>query len=419
MDGRVYTLAVFDDGSGPALFAGGQFGTAGGTAVSRLARWNGTSWSIVGTATWGEVRALAVYDDGGGPALFAAGNSGGSRVRRWNGSTWTSVGGAFDSSIDVLYGFDEGGGPALYAGGHFTTAAGTPASRLARRVGGSWVPLGAGMDNYVTSMAAFDGGSGPSLYVGGAFFNADGVIVNQIARWTGSTFASVAGGTAGPNPWVQSLHVFNDGSGAALYVGGYFSTIGGVGASGIARWKGAAWSAVGGGVAHSTFVPFVNAMTTLTNISGSSLLMGGLFESAGGQTVGNVAAWRRSGLPFFAADPQNLLVDAGDPAAFATVAIVGTGGAIPTYQWRRNGAALANGGGISGADTDSLTIASADVADFGVYELFVTNSCGSALSRPAALGVIPANTCPADTNGNLVVDVPDLLRLLADWGPCP
>jgi hypothetical protein len=35
----VNALTVFDDGSGPALVAGGQFTTAGGVPANRIAQW--------------------------------------------------------------------------------------------------------------------------------------------------------------------------------------------------------------------------------------------------------------------------------------------------------------------------------------------------------------------------------------------
>jgi hypothetical protein len=67
-------LAVFDDGSGPALFVGGNFTSAGGVAVSNLAKWNGSTWSApVGGGTDLPISRLAVHDDGFGPALFASG----------------------------------------------------------------------------------------------------------------------------------------------------------------------------------------------------------------------------------------------------------------------------------------------------------------------------------------------------------
>ena len=46
--GVVFSLTVFDDGTGPALYAGGRFSEAGGVSVNSLARWDGEEWSDVG-----------------------------------------------------------------------------------------------------------------------------------------------------------------------------------------------------------------------------------------------------------------------------------------------------------------------------------------------------------------------------------
>ena len=93
MDDRVESLTVFDDGGGTSLCAGGLFTSAGGLAANRVARWNGTSWSPLGSGTNGSVRALMAFDDrsGTGPALYVGGaftsalDSGDGHVARWQG----------------------------------------------------------------------------------------------------------------------------------------------------------------------------------------------------------------------------------------------------------------------------------------------------------------------------------------------
>src|SRR5258708_32201521 len=69
----VFALTVFDDGSGPALYAGGYFAAAGCGATSNIAKWNGSSWSALGSGLNHCVCAVAVFDDGNGPALYAGG----------------------------------------------------------------------------------------------------------------------------------------------------------------------------------------------------------------------------------------------------------------------------------------------------------------------------------------------------------
>jgi hypothetical protein len=72
---EVRALHVFDDGSGPALFAAGWFGAAGGVTAYSVAKWNGSNWSALSTpfGTVVDIHALTVFDGGTGPALMMAG----------------------------------------------------------------------------------------------------------------------------------------------------------------------------------------------------------------------------------------------------------------------------------------------------------------------------------------------------------
>jgi hypothetical protein len=65
--GTVYALAV----SGTDLYAGGDFTTAGGVPVNRIAKWDGSTWSASGSGVNGTVYALAA--DGAGH-LFVGGS---------------------------------------------------------------------------------------------------------------------------------------------------------------------------------------------------------------------------------------------------------------------------------------------------------------------------------------------------------
>src|SRR5690606_19432964 len=73
VNGDVNALAVFDDGTGEALYAAGRFTTAGGAEANNIARWDGSAWTPLGVGIDGSVNALTVFDDGTGPALYAGG----------------------------------------------------------------------------------------------------------------------------------------------------------------------------------------------------------------------------------------------------------------------------------------------------------------------------------------------------------
>jgi hypothetical protein len=234
-------LAIFDDGSGPALYVGGRFTEAGGVPALNVARWDGREWSGVGNGLAGHpgVRALAVFDDGSGPALYAGGYLV-DGLSRWDGESWTVVG-ADVGAVNALVVYDDGSGPALYAGGQFATAGGAPANRVARWDGERWSPLGGGLSYDVRSLHVFDDGDSAALYVGGAFPYAGEVEVWGIARWDGDAWSDPGGGLYAPRTYsVDGMTTFDDGTGPALYVGGTFEEAGGIGGlpvQSIARWR--------------------------------------------------------------------------------------------------------------------------------------------------------------------------------------
>jgi hypothetical protein len=145
VDGAVRCLAAHDDGSGPALYVGGAFDTAGGIASKRVARWDGASWSSVGgSGSWGigsTVRSLAVFDEGDGPRLIAGGDFLKAndvvvqRLASWDGALWSPVFGGADSMVLSLRTGQEGSEPAILVGGSFSLAGGVPSLSAAMHVG--------------------------------------------------------------------------------------------------------------------------------------------------------------------------------------------------------------------------------------------------------------------------------------------
>jgi len=307
LNGSVSAVLSWDDGSGEALYVGGEFSIAGCESVSNIARWDGSSWISLGTGLDGIVRTLAAFDDGNGPALYAgggfteAGGSPASRIARWDGAAWSSLGEgiAGNSGVYALAVFDDGSGPALYVGGDFWQAGGFSAESFARWDGSEWVSMGVDLGCcYVRAMTVFDDGSGPALYVGGDFTE----IGNRIARWDGSSWSVLGVGvgeapTGEPlideNTFVSALAVYDDGSGPALYVGGHFTQAGGNTANHIARWDGAVWSTLGVGMNDTVW-----ALTVFDDGSGSALFAGGEFTQAGGNTANRIARWANSPFPW-------------------------------------------------------------------------------------------------------------------------
>ncbi len=279
-------IVQFDDGSGPALFAGLDTRNFVGALAQHVWRWDGAAWTPFGAGLGGEVFSLLVFDDGNGPALYAGGSFAGAinGVARWTGASWEQVGGGVSGTVAALAVFDAGQGPELYAAGQFRTAGGVAANRIARLTGGRWSALGDGFNSSAYTMTVFDDGDGPALYVGGEFTQANGVAVRRVARWDGHVFADAGNGLSALNDrgFVFTMTSSTVGGEDALYLGGSQLMIGSQQVA-AARWDGQEWRSINNGL------PGVELMCTLREFAPDDSTPPVLV--AGGRFSGSIAAW--------------------------------------------------------------------------------------------------------------------------------
>jgi hypothetical protein len=292
---RVPGLAIFDDGSGEALYATGSFDTAGGVPAFGVAKWDGSTWSAVGSALTGQGFKMAVYDDGHGKELYLGGNFtiGATivNITRWNGTAWQNIGVA-DQSVNTLVVHDDGSGPALFIGGNIRSVAGVPVSGVAKFQNGTWSSPGTGVSGglgRVNALVPYNNGFGTKLYAGGDFLFAGPVPATNIAVWNGFGWQDIPEG--GPDKPITAMATYNDGTGTGLYIGGKFQTVGVRGALSIARYDRRGWSPLDAGL-NSTGIISVTAMTVFNQEPGGiSLVVGGGFETAGNLSTENIAIW--------------------------------------------------------------------------------------------------------------------------------
>jgi hypothetical protein len=285
VNGTVNSFAVYDDGRGPALYVGGNFEEVDGIAARSLARWDGSHWERVGAQVpdYYVFYALCVFDDGSGPALYAAGDfstAGGlpaQSIARWDGTTWSAMGAGFDTPVSALAVYDDGTGPALYAGGPMMSGS-TFLGGLAKWNGTTWLPVGGGMTSGVTSLAVYDPGTGPRLYIGGYFATVGSSPAGHIASWDGTSLSPLAGGLDG---YVNAVTVHNN----RLYAGGVFTHSGTTQMLHVAAWNGTSWSSVGNGIDACSALASVDLGT------GARLFAGGYFPSGSTQPYHNIAMW--------------------------------------------------------------------------------------------------------------------------------
>lgn len=300
-NGAVLALATFDDGGGEALYAAGTFDMIGGVAASGIARFDGSGWSAVagglgGGATGPRAEALAVFDAGGGPALFvggefdAAGGVAADNLARFDGASWSSIGSA-DAPVTALLPVDTPGGPRLYIGGLFNTIGGGSLN-VAIWDGATMLPagdglheiLGYGFPDGVFGFVEWDDGGGTSIYALGLFRESGLTEISPgIARWDGTDWQSLAAGFRFALPSSQltrTAAVFDDGTGSALFIGGDFSQTDDAVATGIVRFDGSSFAPVGA-TTHG-LVGGVRDMAALDAGSGPELVVSGEFLAVQG-----------------------------------------------------------------------------------------------------------------------------------------
>ena len=148
VNGSVKALTV--DASGN-LYAGGHFTTAGGETVDYIAKWDGISWSGLsgGMANHFDLSVRALTMDAIGN-LYAGGNFGKAggvtaiNIAKWDGNSWSALDYGLGGTVNALAIDDAHGN--LYAGGYFDWA-GTGSvvvNRIAEWDGTSWSALSSG-----------------------------------------------------------------------------------------------------------------------------------------------------------------------------------------------------------------------------------------------------------------------------------
>jgi hypothetical protein len=304
--GSVLALAVV----GNEVVVGGSFTSAGGVSANYVARFNTqtNTWSTLGTGSSNGVSntvlALAVVGNEVvvGGYFTSAGGVSANNVARFNTqtNTWSSLGTGSSNGVNELVNALAVVGNEVVVGGIFTSAGGVSANYVARfnTQTNTWSSLGTGSQNgvsggdfpYVNALAV----SGNEVYVGGRFTSAGGVSANNVARFNTQTNTWSTLGTGSSNgvsggsefPAVNVLAVV----GNEVYVGGEFTSAGGVSANRVARFNTQTntWSSLGtgssNGVSGGDF-PYVYALA----VSGNEVVVGGNFTSAGGVSANRVA----------------------------------------------------------------------------------------------------------------------------------
>ena len=257
------------------LYAVGEFGGSGSIPAQRVAKWDGLSWSALGSGITGDYIIDVLADDFGnvyvGGQITSAGGIPINNIAKWDGTSWSTLGGGVNGPCDAL--IVDGNGD-LIVGGYFTMAGGIPANNIAKWNGTSWSPIGTGIDGSVQDFLIDSAGI---LYACGNFTMAGGISANNIAQWDGTSWSALGSGLNLAGFTIK----FDDDEN--ILVGGDFTIAGGIPASYIAKWDGVSWSALGNG--------FDDRVLAIEVISNDEIIAGGLFSNWGGIPTNHIAKW--------------------------------------------------------------------------------------------------------------------------------
>ncbi len=292
----VYALAA----DATYLFAGGDFTTIGVTSLSRIAKFTLSTGAVV--STWNpvvsaQVRTIAINTTStegavnrvlfGGDFMTVDGTAreGAAAVYYTTGELYTGwVPDPTGNVFSIVVGADD----YVYVGGAFTDIAGQASQkRLARYVNdssltfdNSWnpVPLGA----RVTCIAL----SGTNVSVGGDMYSVGAHRRNRIAALDSTGKLKSWYPTGGADAAVWAIRMSGAGK---LYVGGAFTTMGGVSRNRLAELNPST-------AAVESFNPNASAAVYAITTDASNVYVGGDFSAVGGQTRQRIAALTTAGV---------------------------------------------------------------------------------------------------------------------------
>ncbi|HYF16206.1 MAG TPA: hypothetical protein VD971_14160 [Phycisphaerales bacterium] len=375
--GDVRALAVYQGD----LYAGGTF-TAGAGPLFRIARWTGTFWTNVGGGMVGgttQINAMCVQNS----ELFAGGNfttagsTAATNLASWNGTAWTARGNP-DNTVYALAPWSSGTTPhtRVFIGGLFNNIGGMAASKCASmnrdtfgtitwsafspggialasachalhirssgpngfQVNAVWSqtnPFGPNPQNvfrWVPASSSWTqlGSTGDARCLGNNAGMVGGFSTgfpSSVMQWDNTNWVAFGGGAPGPihamvaaggeavaavddpadlSPWAVTVQRRSASTGDWTVLGaadgaihavavmpngdvlaaGSFTNIGGVAANRVAVWNGAAWAPLGSGIGGAGANVF--AVGVLPN---GDVVAGGQFTTAGGLGVTNIARW--------------------------------------------------------------------------------------------------------------------------------
>ncbi|MBK8620078.1 MAG: hypothetical protein IPN96_24000 [Anaerolineales bacterium] len=237
--GVVYSVVV----NGSDVYVGGAFRDLDSIPeADYVARWDGSQWNALSSNGAGDgaleggnrvnVPGFLKWDSLYGGSYLGVKNTSNvivaGNLAKWDGATWSAVGSLTSltggNSVYEFAFYND----LIYIGGDFTDLNAIPEADYVASYNATtttWSSLGdngagdGSIATYVYALAV-DASNG-DLYVGGFFTDADGIAAaDRIAKWNGSAWSALANGIS--NGFVDSILV---NSSTEIYVGGSFTNV--------------------------------------------------------------------------------------------------------------------------------------------------------------------------------------------------
>ncbi|MDB5274659.1 MAG: hypothetical protein JWO58_3026 [Chitinophagaceae bacterium] len=299
--GNGNVLAAVSDQSGNIYFAGNLFDSSNKNYV---AKWDGTSWSELGTQTnpfhpYSTIYTMTIDKNDN---IYAAvsyiegldeGTHGYEFVAKWDGTSWSEVGTGNDTLnttgnpseniFSTIYAVITDNDGNVYATGSFLNSNGY--AYVAKWDGAHWSELGIGANalnanDQIRTLAIDNTGN---IYAAGRFTDSNNKL--YVAKWDGTTWSELGLGSNAlnadlPND-ILALETDNNGN---VYAAGQFKNTNGY--RYVAKWDGTSWSELG---SESTSLNFNSDIWTVKSDPTGNIYVGGQFEDSNHLTY--IAKW--------------------------------------------------------------------------------------------------------------------------------
>ncbi len=272
--GNIYAAGGFTDST---TYIGG---------LAYVAKWNGSTWSILGTGPNALIANNAIYsivqDISGN--VYAAGNfidiNGYQFVAKWDGTTWTELSGL--NALAPIYTLASDVGGNIYAAGAITdTGAANGYHYVAKWNGSAWSELGYDTAHHTSGIKADSSiyvlatDRPGNVYAAGAFTDTSGY--HYVAKWNDTIWTTLGADTTAlkANGTINTIITDTFGN---VYAGGTFTDS--LGYYYIAKWDGTKWTELSNPTTNQVNV--LGPINALTLDSVGNVYAGGMIPDSNG-----------------------------------------------------------------------------------------------------------------------------------------